>query len=69
MVVSSPTVANGVVYVGSYDHLVYALGALQGSQESGEDILQSAVSIALVMVALTIAIVGIVVFYRRKRRA
>ena len=31
LVDSSPAVANGVVYVGSYDHNVYALNASTGA--------------------------------------
>jgi outer membrane protein assembly factor BamB len=32
MVVSSPAVAEGMVYVGSYDHMVYAFGSSQSEQ-------------------------------------
>ena len=49
------------MYVGSYDHLVYALGA---SQESAGGILHSAMPIILAVAASAIA--GVVVFYRKK---
>ncbi len=33
-VVSSPAVANGIVYVGSYDHIVYAIGDYSPSPQT-----------------------------------
>jgi hypothetical protein len=34
MVVSSPSIANGVAYFGSYDHFVYAVGTVMGAPSS-----------------------------------
>ena len=42
-VVSSPAVANGIVYVGSYDHNIYALNATTGILSG---IIPQAVSVA-----------------------
>jgi outer membrane protein assembly factor BamB len=70
MVVSSPAVANGVVYVGSYDHLVYAFGSpnsqLQLSESGSHSV---SVTIYLSFVSVTIAAIAVVAFlYTRKRR-
>jgi hypothetical protein len=33
IVVSSPAVENGVIYFGSYDHLIYAIGTFQNPEK------------------------------------
>jgi hypothetical protein len=41
IVVSSPAVADGIVYVGSYDHLVYAFGSSPSAQTYSVSFTQS----------------------------
>jgi hypothetical protein len=41
MVVSSPAIVNGVVYIGSYDHIVYALGSSPSTQTYSVSFTQS----------------------------
>jgi outer membrane protein assembly factor BamB len=57
MVVSSPAIANGVAYVGSYDHFVYAIGSFTGSQAGSEPWPAWLIAAVAVIVAL-IVIVG-----------
>ena len=40
-VVSSPAIANGVVYLGSYDHVVYAIGTLPSTRTYSVSFTQS----------------------------
>ncbi|TRZ48138.1 MAG: hypothetical protein D4S01_10915, partial [Dehalococcoidia bacterium] len=63
MVVSSPAVANGIVYVGSYDHLVYAFGPSPSAQ-----IYSIPPSIILLLIMAILLVVGLlaVAIYRRK---
>jgi hypothetical protein len=70
MVVSSPAVANGVVYVGSYDHLVYAFGSPPNTQPSTPTSkFPSLEALTLIIaIALVVALISAVA-YRRKRRA
>jgi hypothetical protein len=53
------------VYVGSYDHFVYAFGA---SQESTGDIPQLVLLLAFSLIILLIVVL-VIVLYRRKRGA
>jgi hypothetical protein len=65
MVVSSPAVANGIVYVGSYDHLVYAFGPphiIPTIPELPSLIVLSLFIVTILLAALLLA----VALYRRK---
>ena len=65
MVVSSPAIANGIIYVGSYDHLVYAFGSSPTTQIDSEPI---PTSIIVLLIIITILVVGllVVVVYKKK---
>ena len=67
MVVSSPAVANGTVYVGSYDHLIYAFGPSTSEQGDTEPFLWTVFSLFLGATALSVVLLAIV-FYRRKHQ-
>jgi outer membrane protein assembly factor BamB len=66
MVVSSPAVADGIVYVGSYDHFIYAFGPSPSTQTYTTSI---PTSIILLLIVSTILAVGLlaVIIYRRNR--
>jgi hypothetical protein len=64
-------VADGAVYVGSYDHLVYAFGPVSGAEENGT--LPTAIPLGLITVIvgaviLAVVLVGILL-HRRKHEA
>ncbi len=65
-VVSSPAVVNGVLYVGSYDHFVYAIGAINNTQD------QTGYPTMLIMI-LTVGLIAVLIvvgiLYWRKRKA
>jgi outer membrane protein assembly factor BamB len=68
MVVSSPAVANGIVYIGSYDHMVYAFGPSQSSQAFTPTIPNLTALIVLLLIVLLAVAVLAVAFYRRKHQ-
>lgn len=68
MVVSSPSVANGVVYAGSYDHMVYAIGAWQGRPEPTASPSMALLLTASLIVLVAVTLLAIVLVYRRKRK-
>lgn len=41
IVVSSPAIVNGLVYIGSYDHIVDAIGSLQDTKTYSVEFIQS----------------------------
>ena len=65
MVVSSPAVANGIVYVGSFDHVVYAFGVPE-DKEARSVFPSFTFLLFLVLVVLLVAAALAVVLYRRK---
>jgi predicted transporter len=67
MVVSSPAVVNGVVYVGSYDHLVYAIGASEQTSKSEPTSLLLVAILVVIVLVLLITFLGLFL-YRRKHR-
>jgi len=66
MVVSSPAIAEGVVYVGSYDHLVYAFGPDKEKTETTPATIPLELIVTIVLAA-SLAVGLLVLFYRRKR--
>jgi hypothetical protein len=64
-VVSSPAVSEGVVYVGSYDHLVYAIGELAEDMDFGPSPPYALIGLAIVATVVTVAILAF--FYRKTR--
>jgi hypothetical protein len=64
-VVSSPAVVDGVVYVGSYDHSVYAIGALQQQSPDSTFLFMLLLTVSI---GLIVALVVVGVFYWRRRR-
>ena len=63
---SSPTVANGVVYFGSDDHNVYAVG--QSSSSSGLPSLPNLVYYVVIIAVLIVIIAVAVIVLRRRRK-
>jgi outer membrane protein assembly factor BamB len=61
LIYSSPAVADGVLYVGSYDHNIYAIGSLSNS--SSVPVVYVAVLATAVIIA---AVVAIFIFKRRR---
>jgi serine/threonine-protein kinase len=61
---SSPAVYEGVVYVGSWDHKVYALGTLQASTPTNG--VGSWAFAAIIIVVLAVIIAVVLVLFRRK---
>jgi len=59
MVVSSPAIASGMVYIGSYDHMFYALGSSRNVQTYSAPfpILVTLVSGVIAVVAILLAAV------------
>jgi heme/copper-type cytochrome/quinol oxidase subunit 2 len=67
MIVSSPAVVDGVVYVGSYDHLVYAVGV--PSTEAATQNSSSFIVVLLSVVAVLIVVAVLAVWlYRRNSK-
>jgi hypothetical protein len=64
-VVSSPAVANGVVYFGSYDHLVYAVGSPVQSTEIEPDQSFIILVLTLVLAVLVVGFLGLFLFRRK----
>jgi len=60
---SSPTVANGVLYFGSDDHNVYAVGS-QSSSSSGIP----SIIYYVIIIAVLVVIIAVAVYVLRKRR-
>jgi hypothetical protein len=63
-VVSSPAVANGVVYLGSYDRMIYAVGTIQNPEipnlmPQPIFVLLSILLAIAVLAAITIAIIRV----------
>jgi hypothetical protein len=66
MVVSSPAIVDGVAYVGSYDHLVYAIGVpSEGTNQ--QDMIQVIVVVLSVVAVLIVVAALVVLFHRRKQ--
>jgi len=63
-VVSSPSIANGVVYVGSYDHFVYAIGSVAGQPSEPASLWIVWVAAAVVVV---LAVAAIILLVKRRR--
>ena len=61
-VVSSPAISNGVVYVGSYDHFVYAIDSVVEPQPNAEP--WSAWMIAAVIVLIVLIVLVSVLILR-----
>ena len=60
---SSPTVANGILFFGSDDHNVYAVGAQSSSNSSVPNLVYYAIIVAVLIVVIAVAIVVL----RRRR--
>jgi hypothetical protein len=59
-----------VVYVGSYDHTVYAVGSLQSMEPTAPSSTDWRLLIAISLFAIAVAVVAfVVVLYRRKHEA
>jgi hypothetical protein len=67
-VVSSPAIVNGVLYVGSYDHMVYAIGTWQNSEEPTSLFLANLPLIFAVAAVVIIVGLSVALLYRRKHR-
>lgn len=56
MVVSSPAIANGVAYFGSYDHFVYAIGTVVPLRPNAEPWPAWMIAAVIVLVALIVLV-------------
>jgi hypothetical protein len=66
MVVSSPAIANNIVYVGSYNHMLYAFGSLSSKQPPS---LSFAVLISLILlITAVLSAVLATVLYKKKHK-
>jgi outer membrane protein assembly factor BamB len=61
---SSPAIANGVVYVGSWDHKVYAFGT--SSTETVSSIHMEIIYLLAVIIAAVLVVVVIITLKRKK---
>jgi hypothetical protein len=66
MVVSSPAVANGVVYFGSYDHVIYAVGT--PSERSYPFAAQPILLLASIIAAFAVLAIAILAFVILRKR-
>jgi len=68
MVVSSPAVANNAVYVGSYNHVIYAFGSSSPANQPAD--YTSTIILIAALLALTVAEViwQVRIHYRKKCR-
>ena len=65
--ISTSAVANGVVFVGSYDHVVYAFGSSPNTQTFTPKFPSVTVLTLIIVITLAAALIGAVA-YRRKRQ-
>ena len=59
---SSPAIANGVLYVGSYDHKIYAIGESQ----TGSGIPMTTYYLIAAVIAVIIVVVAAVLVFKRR---
>lgn len=64
-VASSPAIDYGAVYVGSYDHIVYAFGSSPDEPASSESLPVVAIAV-LTVIVLAVAMLAAAVWYRAK---
>ena len=71
MVVSSPAVADSDVYVGSYDHIVYAFGSAPSGQPNTASKVAYLPMIAAVLIASAVVVTAAVLtnaFYKKRHK-
>jgi len=67
MVVSSPAIANNVVYVGSYNHIVYAFGSVGSSHSKQTSSMQPELLVLLIFVPIAVVVIALAIVIYRKR--
>jgi outer membrane protein assembly factor BamB len=64
---SSPAIADGIVYVGSWDHSVYAFGTVNGEVTPSGSISAESIYIIVTVIAVIFVIGGAVLLLRKRK--